>query len=348
MIDPRFDQFKQKLQNRLVLSLGLLFVVTSYGTLGFVYIEGASVFDGFYMAVITLTTVGFSETIPLSQTGRLFAVSTIFAGLICSGLSIGILTNLIFEETLIQVLKGKRMEKQFKKLKGHYIVCGYGSTGQGIVSALAAQGKTALVVDIAEPEDLSNLPSGCLIYQGDARRDDVLKHVGIERAKGLATALRQDADNVFVTLTARALNAKLIIVSRFKSANSQSKLITAGADHVVSPYSMGGQRLALALTNPLIQEVLDVTFQRSTLRVGFAHIRVPLGSPLTGKSVQDAQTRNHSLGALVMGAIDKQGRALFNPSPDHPIDDIDELLVLGDDDQIRSFSDFLNGNNHEA
>ncbi len=343
MIDPRFDEFKKKLQNRLLLTLALLVLATSYGTFGFAYIENAPLFDAFYMAVITMTTVGFAETIPLSEAGRLFAVTAIFAGLICSGLSIGILTNLIFEETLLQVLRGKKMEKIFKKLQGHYIVCGYGTTGRGIVRELAAQGRTTVVVDMAEPDELPSLPPGCLIYHGDACRDSVLRRVGIERAKGLASALTEDADNVFVTLTARALNPGLTIVSRYKSESSGSKLITAGANRVVSPYRMGGKRLALALTSPLIQEVLDLTFQRSALKVCFAHIRVPPGSPLAGKTILETRDQNHPSGALIVGAIDKKGAALFNPPPDQPIDDLDELLALGDDDQIRSFSDFLNG-----
>ncbi len=335
----KYLEFRRKLRTRIIKIVLLLLSVLLYGTLGFYIIEGASLFDAFYMAVITVTTVGFSEVIPLSLEGRLFAVTSIFAGLVGSGISIALISNLIFEETLMDIFKGRKVMKQLANLRDHFIICGCGSTGRSIIEELVAQKETVVVID-QNPVDHDILDE-CIVIRGDARKNEILEKARIEKAKGLASTLTEDADNVFVTLSARDLNPQIKIVSRFKDDDTEKKLAVAGVDQAVSPYRMGGQRLALALTNPAFQQIIDASFKASTLDVRFAHVHIPPDSFLNGKKLKDSQIRKYSLGALVVAVVEKKGNTLFNPSPDLLMDEVDQLLILGDDQQIKALKSYL-------
>lgn len=331
--------FQAKVIRRIILILSLLVLVTGVGTFGFWAIEDASPFDALYMSVITLTTVGYHEAVPLSDAGRFFAIFLIYMGVLSSGISIGIVTDLIFEDTLTNFFKGIQMSRKMAEVKGHYIVCGYGSTGRGIVEELLLQGEQVCVVDERELDFEEVKPA--YFIRGDARDDDVLQDAGIGQAKGLATTLTEDADNVFVVLSARALNRELRIVSRFKHDSTQKKLMTAGANEVVSPYRMGGKRLALALNNPLLLQLLDASFRETGLHVGFDRIHLPEGSVVQGRTIRDSKIREESMGALIVAVIDKQGSATFNPPADFIFENVAEILVLGDEQQIEALKGFI-------
>jgi len=340
MLDDPRKLFTLRLRRRIALVITLMVAINAYGTIGIYLIEDTSIFDAFYMSVITLTTVGFAEVVPLSIEGRMFSVSIIYLGLTGSGISIAVITNVLFEETLADFFKDRQMERKLSKLRDHFIVCGYGTTGRQITEELIAQGREVLVIDQKnEPESASPL----LYYlQGDARHDEVLDHARIAFASGLATSLTEDADNVFVVLTARALAPDLKIASRYKEDDTERKLFVAGANHAVSPYRMGGHRLAVSLTNPAMVDLLDATRSDTDLSVRFAHCTVPPDSPIQGKLLKDSQIREHSLGALIVAVTDVRGRASFNPSPDFRLDQIEQLMVLGDDEQIRNLKAYLN------
>lgn len=337
----RVSEFRRKVLRRVGGVVLLLFLVLCYGTLGFVFIEGAEPFDAFYMTVITTTTVGFGETIPLSLPGRIFAVSTIFLGVLSSGVSLGMVTNLLFEETILNVFRGRKMQKLLSTFTDHYIVCGCGATGQEIVDELAAHQSKVVIIDQREKD--REWPENVVFLQGDARKDEVLRGARIECAKGLASCLTEDADNVFVVLTARSLNPELKIVSRYKAEDTDRKLVMAGVDHSVSPYRMGGHRLALALTDPMFLKVLDSTFRKgsSGLKVRFAHVEVPAGSPILGKTVANARIREESMGGLLVALVDKKGEMIFNPSPEFCIREISQILLLGDQDQVASLESYV-------
>ncbi len=343
-MDPiPYQQFKRKVRNRILAMIGLLAFVTSYGTLGFIHFEGMNLHDAFYMTIISITTVGYGEIVPLSDSGRMFAVSTILLGVSSSGVALGILSNLVFEETLFKILRGKHMEKTIRNLTDHYIVCGYGTTGVGITEELLLQGETVVVID----NNGERRPEGdvrhCYFMEGDARKDHTLASANLEGAKGLATSLTEDADNVFVVLTARAINPNLRIVSRYKDPDTEKKLLTAGANHAISPYKMGGQRLALALANPILMKFIDKPFRQKGLRVHFLQLEVPDNSPIHGKQIKNSRIREESLGALIVGLIETNGESVFNPSPEYRLDRVKELLVLGDDEQIQSLRLYING-----
>jgi voltage-gated potassium channel len=331
--------FRRKIIIRLTQVSAILIGAILYGTLGFWLLENTTLFDAFYMAVITMTTVGYDEVIALDDKGRLFAVTSIFVGLTCSGISLAMITNLIFEEALLDVFKGRKMTKKLEQVRDHYIVCGCGTTGTSILEELLERGHQVVVVDNKPLND--ELPASCLYVQGDARQDDVLEQAGIQRAKGLATTLTGDADNVFVTLTARALNPDLRIVSRYKDPDSGKKLSTAGADEAVSPYRMGGQRLAVALSDPAFHKILNASFKKTSLSVRFQHLHLPENSVLRNKSLEESDFRTNAMGALVVGVVDKKGQTIFNPDPEYSLKSTDEILVLGDEDQLQALENYL-------
>ena len=340
MMEVTITAFKRKVVVRALQILAGLIVVLAYGTLGFMVIEKMPAFDAFYMTVITMTTVGYGEIYPLHQEGRIFAVTLIFAGLIGSGISVAMITNLLFEEAMMELFKGRKMKQLLDKLRDHYIICGCGTTGESIARELAAQGEQVVMIN-QTPID-GELATKILFLQGDARADEILEKARIHAAKGLATTLTEDADNVFVTLTARSLNPELRIVSRFKDKDTEKKLGIAGCDQAVSPYRMGGQRLALALTNPAMQSILDASLSgEPSLNVRFAHVHVPEVSFLQGKTLRDSNIREYSMGALVVAIVDRRGVPHFNPSADTKMDSVRQLLVLGDDEQIMSLKTYL-------
>ena len=333
------QEFREKSIRRGVLVLCLLVLVNLFGTIGIYFLEDASLMDSFYMAVITLTTVGFREVIPLSQEGRIFAIVLIYMGLVTSGLSVALLMDLLFEGTMIDLFKGKKMEKRLMKLKDHFVVCGYGTTGEGLVRELLAEGESVVIIDLKELPVHPN--PRCLAIQGDARMDKVLKQARIDGAAGLASTLTEDADNVFVILTARSLNPELKLASRFKDEDTENKLIKAGVDHAVSPYRMGGRRLALALTNPGFLEVLDASLKKTGLKVRFIRIEVPENSSVCGKLLKESKIRDHCQGALVVAVIDRQGDSVFNPPGEFRLDHAKHLLILGNEKQAASLKAFL-------
>ncbi|CAM2006354.1 potassium channel family protein [Acanthopleuribacter pedis] len=341
-MDPGiYQEFKRKVRNRIAAMVGLLALVAAYGTAGFYYFEPMSLRDAFYMTIISITTVGYAEVIPLSDTGRMFAISTILLGVSSSGIALGILTNLVFEETLFKILRGKHMEKAIHNLNGHYIVCGYGTTGASITEELLLQGETVVVIENNPARAPHTNERTCFHLEGDARQDETLEQAHLSGAKGLATSLPEDADNVFVVLTARALNPDLRIVSRYKDADTQKKLLTAGANHAISPYQMGGQRLALAAANPILMEFIDKPIRQKGMLIHFVQVDVPEMAPIIGKALKNSLIREQSMGALLVGLVQKNGETVFNPGPDFRLDSVQQLLILGDDEQIKSLRLYL-------
>ncbi len=329
--------FRKRVHRTLFRVSCLFLFVNIYATLGFMLIEAQPPIDAFFMAVITISTVGYGEVFPLSTGGRLFAVSSIFLGLLSSGIAVAMVTDLFVQGTWMNLFRERAKEVRLQKLTGHYIVCGYGTTGQGIARELLAQGDHIVVIDRNPVEEQYNM----IAIVGDARRDEILREAGVLNARGLATTLTEDADNVFVVLSARSLNGQLKIVSRFKHGDTERKLEIAGVNHAISPYRIGGHRLAMALTNPPFLEVLDAGYQDSGLHVRFHHVKIPSGSRLSGKSLRESNLREHALGALVVAVIDRQNETVFNPSPDFPMDHAQQLLILGDAEQVGALRAFL-------
>ncbi len=305
-------------------SLAALLVV---GSLGFVWLEGWNFFDALYMTVTTLTTVGYGEIHPLDQFGRAYNMVLILAGMGVLLYIVGGLARVLIEGEIHAALGKRKLIKHIKRLKGHYIICGFGRIGEIICRQLKERGVPLVVIE-TDPALITHLEEMSYFFiSGDATRDEVLLEAGIERAKGLVSVVSSDADNVYVVLTARSLNPKLFIVARGEEAGSEKKLLRAGADKVESPYHMGGQKMAHTILHPTV-----VTFMELAMKEGvdwsMEEIAVGQTSVLLGVPLKDTGIRKQ-LNLILVAIKRADGEMLFNPSHDTPILAGDTLIALG-------------------
>jgi voltage-gated potassium channel len=305
-------------------SLVALLVV---GSLGFVWLEGWNFFDALYMTVTTLSTVGYGEVHPLDRIGRLYNMLLILSGMGVLLYVVGSLARVAIEGELQAVLGRRKLVTHIKRLKNHYIICGFGRIGEIIARHLKERGLSLVIIE-HDPSLISRLEeSGYYFIAGDATRDEILLEAGIERAKGLIAVVSSDAGNVYVVLTARSLNPHLFIVARGEEMGSEKKLLRAGADKVESPYHMGGQKMAHTILHPTV-----VTFMELAMKEGvewsMEEIAVGQTSPLLGVALSESGIRQKL--DLILVAIKRvDGEMLFNPSHDTPILGGDTLIALG-------------------
>jgi voltage-gated potassium channel len=297
------------------------------GSLGFVWLEGWNFFDALYMTVTTLSTVGYGEVHPLNHLGRLYNMVLILTGIGVLFYIVGGLARAVIEGELQVALGKRKLIKDIKRLKNHYIVCGFGRIGEFIAQQLKGRGLSLVVID-KSPEQIPRLEElGHYFITGDATRDEVLLEAGIERAKGLVAVVASDADNVYIVLTARSLNPKLFIVARGEEPGSEQKLLRAGADKVESPYRMGGQKMAHTILHPTV-----VTFMELAMKEGvdwsMEEIAVGQTSPLLGVALKDSGIRQ-KLDLILVAIKRADGEMLFNPSHETPILAGDTLIALG-------------------
>lgn len=313
----------------------LLALISAFGILGLMVIEGWSFLDALYMTFITLSTVGYEEVHPLSPGGKLFMVVFIIMGV---GLFFYIITSLadfVVSGRFGGALGRRRMEKKIDSLKDHHIICGFGRVGQQVALELKSEDVPFLVIDSNAGSIAACKALGYLYIQGDASDDEVLKQAGIDRARGLVTATDADADNVFITLSARALNPRLIVVARANAEKTEYKLRKAGANRVISPYSIGGRRLASVLLRPTVVEFLDIVMHRAEIELLMEEISISEKSPFVEATIGEARQKCLT-GANIL-AIKKveQNKVVPNPSPDIMITKGDRLVVIGTRAQLR-------------
>ena len=241
---------------RLTLSIVIVVVVLVLGTLGYMIVMGVSAFDSLYMTVITLTTVGFSEVIELDAKGRALTMILIMVGYAAVAIALANLVSLVISGELRKVREGQRMKAQIAKLEGHVIVCGCGRMGRLVAKVLQQEGAQYVVVDSMETEELEALEF--LFVRGNATDDDVLEDAGVKQASALVSCLSSDADNVYVTLTARELNPDLKIISRSQHPTTEAKLKRAGADSVICPQTIGANKVVAMLRRPHVVDFVDM------------------------------------------------------------------------------------------
>ena len=243
---------------RLAIGLSLLAAVIIAGTLGYMGIEHWSVADALYMTVITVGTVGFREIHPLSRLGEAFTMVLILAGVAALGFALGQFVEFLLEGHLTGYLEGRRMDKRIAGLDGHTIVAGFGRVGKVVAHALADESSPFVVVDMSADAGEAAREEGWAFIQGDATEEDVLTDAGIARAGSIVTALSGDADNLFVTVTARALNPGIFIVARSAHESTEAKLLNAGANRTITPNVIGGRRMASMVLHPTVSDYLDI------------------------------------------------------------------------------------------
>jgi len=297
------------------------------GSLGFMWLEGWNFFDSLYMTVTTLTTVGYGETHPLDRAGRIYNMVLILSGMGVLFYIVGSLARAVVEGEIHAALGRRKLIKHIKRLKNHYILCGFGRIGEIVARQLKGRGLSLVIVE----NDLALLAhleaSGYYFINGDATREDILLEAGIERARGLISTLPSDSDNVYVVLTARSLNPNLFILARGAEIGSEKKLLRAGADKVESPYEMGGQKMAQTIMRPTV-----VTFMELAMKEGvdwtMEEIAVGQASPLLGVPLKDSGIRQN-LNLILVAIKRADGELLFNPSHETLILAGDTLIALG-------------------
>lgn len=322
---------------QLQLSLLLLLCLVAVGTVGYMWLEGMAWIDALYMTIITLTTVGFGEVKPLTPKGRMFTIALIILGVSVAAWAVRNAVEVVLGEQFWMSVSQRRLEEQLATVRDHYIVCGYGRMGQQIVRDLRARREPFVVIDTSPEASEVLMKQDILHIIGDATQDSVLIQAGVERARGLVAALSGDADNVLAVLTARGLNPNLLIVARASSEAAESKLRRAGADRVVSPYVIGGHRLALALLRPAVHDFLNHLFhigeseEARNIDIGEVHVRE--SSPFAGQTLVECDLRR--VYHLTVIAIQKpDGSFVFTPDAHHRIQVGETLIVIGRPDSI--------------
>lgn len=314
---------------RLQLAIVVLFALVLFGAFGYVLLEGMSWNEAIYMTVITLTTVGFGEVQPLSPNGRAFTVLLILMGVGAAAWAVRIAAELIFGQGLWETMRRRRMRDRIDQLSNHFIVCGFGRLGRQVARDLDERKETAVIIDMDPDSETLLEDSGYLFVVGDATQDEVLQQAGVERAEGLVAALNTDADNVLTVLTARGLNPELLIVARASNPAAASKLQRAGANRVVSPYLIGGHRLALSLLRPSVDEFLNQLFHFSDdLDVDIGQLPVPAGSPYAGQTLAQCDLRKE-WGLTVLAVQEAEGTIDMTPEGDQRIKVGQTLIVIG-------------------
>jgi voltage-gated potassium channel len=311
-----------------------LVTLLAVGTAGYMTITDLGFTDALYMTVITLTTVGYREVAPLGPGGQYFTMALLVTGLGVVIYSATLLARDLIEGELQRGFGRRRVQRAIEKASGHIVVCGFGRMGRMVCKELLAKPAEFVVVDrdaamlhLAEAE-------GHLCIAGDATEDAVLEAAGITRARGLVAALSTDADNVYVVLSARELNPNLLIVARAEDDRSERKLLHAGATRVVSPYAIGGHRMAHALLRPTVLDVIDLATHSSGLELQIEEVEVTAGSFCDGVTLADSGLRE-ATGLIVIAVRKPDADTTFNPTADTPIAAGDRLVLMGQAGGLR-------------
>ena len=310
----------------------LLLLILVAGVLGYHFIEGWSVFDALYMTVITLATVGYGETHPLSVPGKVFTITLIMGGMGVILTALTEITVFVVEGEMTGFLRRRRMNQIIGKLTGHYILCGAGKTGVHVLEELVRTKRNCVVIE-SDPEKIKRLADQkILVIEGDATEDEILTSAGIVRAAGVVATLPLDRDNLFVVITARGMNPKLRIICKIEDVSGRDKFIRSGANSAISSNYIGGLRMASELIRPETTNFLDTMLRdNSALRVD--EVIIGAESQHIGKSLEVCDVL-HSSGVVLL-SIRRNGSYLFNPQPQTTLQSGDTLIVIGNPEQIN-------------
>jgi len=323
-------------------SIAALITVIAFGTLGYAMIEDWQAFDALYMTIITLATVGFREVHELSPEGKVFTIVLIISGTGIIAYTLSSLIQFTLEGQLRKILGRKKLESRIGKLRDHYIICGYGRIGHLICREFQSR-PTPFVIVEQNPNHIERLErEGCLYVEGDATDDETLQAAGIEHAKGLITAVTSDTDNVYITLTARGLNPKLFILARAGEEGAEKKLMRAGASKVISPYTIGANRMAQAILRPSVVDFIELATASEHLALQIEEIRIAADSVLAGKNLINSGIRQ-SMGIIIVGIKESDGKMTFNPPPEKNIEPNSVLIILGERPAISKLEKIAGG-----
>ena len=320
-------------RNRFIKWSVALVVLLAFGTLGYVIIESWNAFDAFYMTVITIATVGFSEVHPLSTAGRVFTIILTLGGV---GTAFYILTSIV-QATLegeFGLFRRRRMEARIKKLNNHFILCGYGRGGESIANTLKLPKAEFVVIDHSLNSYTRAVQQDCLTIMGDATSHEVLIHAGIERAKSLITAFGDDAYNTYAVLTARELNPKLVIIGRANNDDASRRLQQAGATHVILPEVIGGQQMARLALRPTTVQFIETVLSGKDGEYLVEEIFIGQDSSLIGANIKDIEDRFP--GIRILAIKDKGKNLIISPNSSMEMEAGGNLTAFGTMDQLQA------------
>ncbi len=319
------------------IGLGALALVLLAGTVGYL-LFGFSLLDAVFQSVVTVTTVGFNSPHPLDGASKVFTIFLILVGVGTALYTFSAVLEVLIDGNIQDLIRRRKMERDIERMDGHVIVCGWGRVGREVAHYLAS-GNTDLVVVDRDPERLSGTPYASVC--GDVADDATLLEAGLERATALVAALDTDADNLYVTVAAKSMRPGIQIIARARNESSESKLVRAGADRVVNPQQLGGDRMASFVTQPHVVDFIDVVMHDGSLKFRLEELTLSADSPLVGKTLRSAHLRDRT-GALVLAIRRPDGRFVTNPSPEDSIEAGDVLITIGTAEQLEALVVFAN------
>lgn len=326
---------------RILYAVAAVVVAILFGAVGFYLIEGWSILDSLYVAAQTVTTVGYGDLTPATRNGRIF--STVFM-LVGVGVVLYALTttvHTIVQSELVAAFGQRRASRKMSKLRDHFIICGAGRVGSHLVRGLLGGAETFIVIE-RDPQKVAELTDlGVTVLVRDATLEESLREAGVEHARGLAACLPDDADNVYVVLTARDLNPHMHIVARAAEEQAEPKLIRAGANRVVAPTIIGGHRMAMALTKPAVDDFLG-SITANKLELAFEQLEVDAQSTLAGQKLRETSIRSE-LDIVVVSIRRSDGEILFNPSGEAVIESGDLLIAIGHAESLMKLAALARG-----
>jgi voltage-gated potassium channel len=329
---------RKKLQIALSAIVGLI----AFGTVGFkLILDHLSWFDSFYFTLITLTSVGYSEPPDTTQAARYFTSGLIILGVATLGYALSSAAQAVIEFELVSRFGTRRMYRDINKLNGHYIVCGAGRVGAGVIRDITRSGNDLVVIEGDEAIADRLLAQGQLVLMGDATNEDVLKAAGIERARGVVCAVSSDPDNLYITLAARDLNKDLRIIARANDESAVNRLLKAGANKVVSPALTGSMRMAQMLLRPAVADFIELATMTERLELEIEQVEIGQDSPFIGNALKDTGIRSEH-GVIVIAIRRSDGAMIFNPFADTVIEERDALVAIGSHSSLQTLEQMAN------
>ncbi|WP_136481803.1 potassium channel family protein [Cognatitamlana onchidii] len=333
-MNPLIKFFRTKIYT----AVFLLCVILLIGVVGYKFLSGYSWIDALYMTVITMTTVGFSEVVPLDTESKIFTIFLILGSVVIVGYALSVITEYILSKNDVEELKHKKMQKLIDSFKGHIVICGYGRNGKQAARKLMAYKKQFVVVDknkeMEERLQMDDVP----YVIGNANEDEVLVSAGIDRAACFISALPNDADNLFVVLSTRQLNSKINIISRASNESSYKKLKFAGANNVILPDKIGGDHMASLVVVPGLMEFIDNLAIVGKSNINIEEVAVEkLYNSKKARTIKDLDLRKKT-GCTVIGYKDSQGEYTVNPEAEMKLEPNSKIIVLGRPEQIEKLN----------
>lgn len=327
---------------QIITSILLFLTLIILGIVGYMVIENWRFMDSLYMTIITLATVGYGEVREVSEKGRIFTILLILLG---GGFFLYLISDIIkfLVEGRIRLVLGRyKLDNQIKKLKGHYIVCGYGRIGKLLTRYLIQKYIDVVVIERDNNRVDTMNEDGILYIMGEAANEKVLIRAGIERAMGIIAVVATDAENVFLVLLAKQLNPKIFVVARATQDLSKKTLLAAGADKVISPYDIGARRMAHAILRPTVIKFLEMAFADDTTDIQIEELLVKPGSKLVGVSLIDSGIRK-DMDLIIIAIQNKENRMIFNPKADTKLEQGDIVVVMGCAKSLKQLELALHG-----